>query len=541
MNLKMILMGTLLLTASVSLVAAPKSITIKMDKKGNFANWQNRGAKGDFTPLVKDGKSFIKINSPKKTVNIMSLEKFSVKDPIQVRLKGKFTGKGNVQIGFHSYSKKGAYTGTFPGRRHVYLDARNEEITNLVTFGKYGDITTKEDEKPFCGYVCIYARPGTVGVVSDITIEILPFQPDPGSLIALDDKMAPKKLTLQHRLVLPNEIYAVEGVEMNVYFDNVFLTVNPDNYLFDVACNKGHNFKRRWSFTPGKRDVGTHKWTLRVISDEGLVAKKDLKLHVVPADAGKGKTLSLLMLGDSIMDVTTYPRQVHKLFQGPNNPKLTMVGERGSAEEKAKGMRHQGHAGWAFATFLAKGPLGNADKTGKFILDIPGYFKRNNGGKAPDVIAIQLGCNDIFGSTDFYLPGALLRISKEMDTLIGAFQKAAPNSRIVLCLITPSANQDGIGRVYRCRQTKYQYTKNRFMLNNMIMKKFAGKKNISVISLYHNLDCENNFPMKEYPVNGGNPAKVNMPSDGLHPAPAGGNQLGDTLYSYLKYFVSRKK
>lgn len=541
MKLKMVLMGTLLLAASLSLTAAPKAVSIKVNKKGDFANWQNRGAKGDFTPLVKDGKTFIKINGPKKVVNVMNNDKFALKTPLQIRLTGKFTGKGNVQLGFHSYSKKGVYTGTFPGKRHIFKEAKDVTITNLVTFGEYGDVTTGEDEKPFNGYVCVYARPGTVGVISDITYEVLPFTPDQTSLIAIERKNAPKKLTLQHRLVMPDEIYAVEGVEMNVYFDNVFLTVNPDNYVFDVSCSKGHNFKRRWSFTPGKRDIGTHKWTLQVISDAGLVAKKTLNLHVVPANAGKGKNLSLLMLGDSIIDVTTYPRQVHKLFQGPNNPKLTMVGERGSAEEKARGMRHQGHAGWAFATFLAKGPLGYADKTGKFILDIPAYFKKNNGGKAPDVIAIQLGCNDVFGSTDFYLPGTLARISGEMDTLIGAFRKAAPNSHIVLCLITPCANSDGIGRVYRNNQTKYQYTKNRFMLNNMIMKKFKGKKDISIISLYHNLDCENNFPMKEYPINAGNPIKVKMPSDGLHPAPAGGNQLGDTLYSYLKYFVNRKK
>ena len=539
---KMILAATLA-AAVCGLYAAPQNIVIKADAKGKFLNWTNRSGKGDFAPLQKDGRTNIRINASKKITNISYNEGFRLDDFIQLRVRCKFTGKGTLRIGIHSYNKEKKYTGTFTdGKKNIVSDTP-KEVDNLVIFGKYGDITTKDDERPYLGYPCIYAYPGTEGVISDVTVEIVKMQPDTRSLIAPERKLLPGELPFQHRLVIPDEIYAVQGLEMNVYFDNIFLTVNPDNYVFDVDCPKGHNYKRRWSFTPGKADAGkTYKWTLKVISDQGLVAKKTINLHVVPANAGEGKKLSLLMLGDSIIDVTTYPRRVHKLFQAPGNPKLTMVGDRGKPEEQAKGMRHQGHAGWAFATFLAKGPLGAVDKRGEFVLDIPGYFKRVNGGKAPDVIAVQLGVNDIFGGQDFRLYSALNRISGEMDILIGAFRKAAPNSQIVICLITPCANADGIGQIYRCNQTKYQYTKNRFMLSNMMMEKYVNKDpKISVISLYHNLDCENNFPMGEFPINGGNPEKIKRPKDGLHPSDAGGNQLGDTLYSYLKYYMSKKK
>ncbi len=68
----------------------------------------------------------------------------------------------------------------------------------------------------------------------------------------------------------------------------------------------------------------------------------------------------------------------------------------------------------------------------------------------------------------------------------------------------------------------------------------SADKKLFVIPMYHNLDCENNFPVKKYPVNAGNPAEVVMPSDGLHPAPAGGHQLGDTLYAWLKCQLNKK-
>ena len=96
------------------------------------------------------------------------------------------------------------------------------------------------------------------------------------------------------QLQLPPAIYAVPGVEMNVYFDNIVMTVNPGNYVFDVNCSKGRNGHKRWRFTPASKDVGTYVWELKVISDKGVVASGKTKLIVVPENAGKDKNLSLL-------------------------------------------------------------------------------------------------------------------------------------------------------------------------------------------------------------------------------------------------------
>ena len=45
-------------------------------------------------------------------------------------------------------------------------------------------------------------------------------------------KQAPAELRLQKNFFLPEKIYAVPGVEVNIYFKNVFLTMNPANYMF---------------------------------------------------------------------------------------------------------------------------------------------------------------------------------------------------------------------------------------------------------------------------------------------------------------------
>lgn len=58
------------------------------------------------------------------------------------------------------------------------------------------------------------------------------------------------------KLQLPEEIYAVPGVEANVYFDNTVLLPNPDIFVFEVDCAKGRNDQKRWRVTPSDGDTG---------------------------------------------------------------------------------------------------------------------------------------------------------------------------------------------------------------------------------------------------------------------------------------------
>jgi lysophospholipase L1-like esterase len=521
---------------------AAVEVPIIPGENGEIKNWMVRAACKTDVSCVRDGnRAAIRFNAPKKVVMIsMTSKPIQLADFITVKVRARFKGKGKLKLGFHSYSKKG-YCGTFPAGKKDVINSLDKEIdveTDQI-LGRYSDGYMDADHLPAKGYICVYAFPGTVGEISDFTYEVKKYQPDRNSLIA--NPTLPGVPPLQHRLVIPDTIYAVEGVETNVYFDNVFLSVSPGSYVFDVDCRKGNNFKKKWSFTPGKRDIGKYKWILRVIGKNGLVAKKEIKLVVAPADAGKGRKITLLMVGDSITDVTTFPKRVHALFQKNGNPELTMIGTR-PAVAKNGSMAHEGYAGWAWNSFLKRGPF-IVKKNGNPELDIPAYFAKYNNGIAPDFITIQLGVNDIFGSRDYIIYNTLYNIERNMDTLVNAFRKAAPNAVIGIGLPTPCASQDGMGRIYRCGQTKYQYTKNRLMLSEMVIRKYgkSADKKIFVIPMYNNLDCEHNFPMQEYPVNSGNPAKISMPKDGLHPAEPGGNQLGDTLYAWIKYQLSHPK
>jgi hypothetical protein len=52
------------------------------------------------------------------------------------------------------------------------------------------------------------------------------------------------------QLTLPSVCYAVVGVPMSIYYDNIVLTDKPEHYRFQIESNLGAAEARRWTVTP---------------------------------------------------------------------------------------------------------------------------------------------------------------------------------------------------------------------------------------------------------------------------------------------------
>ncbi len=354
------------------------------------------------------------------------------------------------------------------------------------------------------------------------------------------------------RLLVPEKIYAVPGMEMNVYFNNIVTVVNPANYVFDVDCEKGRNDLKRWRFTPKKEDVGTWKWKIRVIGESGVVAEGESEVVVVPEDTGKDRKFSLLIVGASQTGASHYPNRVAELMKQPGNPEFTSIGTRGKGPGK-----HEGYGGWRWHSFLTRwGYTGKSkndgmhpnrpvgfnspfifEKDGKGVFDLNEYFKRNNGGKAPDAVSFQLGLNDFFLATDETIAEVTKKSIENMEKLIGEFRKLKPAPEIFVFQHIPGAGQDGFGKSYSCGRTSWQYRKNLDYYNRALLKKSKEMKFI-IVPVYINIDTENNYPWDEQPLNGENPAKILRQNNGVHPAKPGYYQMGDVLYCRLKAWLA---
>ena len=348
------------------------------------------------------------------------------------------------------------------------------------------------------------------------------------------------------RLQLPDGIYAVPGVEMNVYFDNITCTITPGNYVFDVTCRKGRNNTKFWTYTPKPEDVGTYDWSVKVINDSGVVAEASTKLHVAPADAGKDKDITVLLVGDSLTHGHVYPTRIFNLFQQPDNPKFHMIGSNGpKGVPQPDGVAHEGWACWMWDTFVhraeprkVKNPQ-SFDIASRFLykvdgkpqLDFKKYFEQYGNGRVPDIITFQLGVNDIAGANDENVHRRCEAILKNADELIAAARAGAPEAIMGVGLVTPGcSSQEGFGHDYNCGLTRWQYKKNQHTLNAAMLKHFADypDKKVFIIPTSLNLDCENNFPVFK-----------GVQCNGVHPTAAGYNQMGDTYYSWMKYWLAK--
>ena len=366
---------------------------------------------------------------------------------------------------------------------------------------------------------------------------------------------------LQKNFFLPEHLYAVPGIECNIYFRNIFLAVNHANYSFDVTCKFGRHDLKRWRYTPKAEDAGkSFPLTIEVSNGREIVASGKTTVHVAPADAGKGREVVILIVGDSLTNATIYPTRIHKLCQGANNPKLVMLGtHRGSARPPLPGgVAHEGYGGWKWESFLTRwkeiDPATKPRaitvfyskskfltlKDGKPVFSLAAYLKKNNF-KTPDVITFQLGVNDVFGATDANRDKMIAQILDNADQLIANFRKEAPNALIGVGFVTPGANQDAFGHNYKCGQTAWGYYVNHFRLNQAMAKRFAGRNKLVMIPGNVNLDTENNFPTVKEAVNAQNPAVTVRQSNGVHPAVSGYNQMGDVYYAWLKYQLAEKQ
>lgn len=521
--------------SAISLLAT--EIKIAPDKNNQPAGWFVRTNEKN---VISCEKETIKINSPQKIVMIQSMEKVPSGELKTVLVRAEFQGKGEIQVGYHIYSKKG-YITTSLGKKTTFESMDKFTVVGeprIIGFLSCG--LPQQDSDVSHIFPCVYIYPGTEGLLRKITCDSTDYKQDTNAPISNSpsDKNMP---AMQRKLLLPDTVYAVPGIETNIYFDNVFLAPNTNNFAFEVICSKGRNYKNRWSFVPTEKDVGKHDLFLNVFDANGIVAKGRVKIAVAPGNAGTGRKISLLMIGDSITDITLFPTRVHALFKRPGNPVLTMIGTR-PAPAANGAMVHEGYSGWKWNTFFEKGSF-VTNQNGLLVLDFKNYFEKNNGGKAPDFITIQLGVNDIFRDYDFMIFNSINSIEKDMDKFINALRTAAPDAEIGIGIPTLGAAQDAFGRVYGCLQTTWQYKKNIFMLGYSMMKKYKNHpdKKISLIPIYVNLDCENNFPTAMYPVNEGNPVQISGQSDGVHPAPAGANQLGDALYAWMKNQLAKQK
>jgi len=357
------------------------------------------------------------------------------------------------------------------------------------------------------------------------------------------------------RLILPEQIPVAVGREANIYFDNVVLVANWRNYVFNVDCAKGTQQEERWTFVPQAGDAGEYPLTLEVFDGENrLLASEKTTIRVVPADAGAGREVTLLIIGDSLTHASVYPEEMLNLCKAPGNPHLTLLGTHhldGTSPEN----RHEGYGGWTFERFVAHydkaGPEAHQGRGSPFVFmedgkptfDFRRYVQEQCGGKTPDFVSIALGCNDTFGATEQNLEATVDRVLGYADKLVAGIRAAGPGTRIgLVTLVPPAASQDAFGANYQCTQTRWQYRRNQHRVVERMKERCGGREGegLYLIPAYVDLDTVHNYPAQEGPANARATARVTRQANGVHPAAEGYRQMADVIYSWMKAVLAAR-
>lgn len=341
------------------------------------------------------------------------------------------------------------------------------------------------------------------------------------------------------QLTLPPSWYGVPGVPMNLYYDNVVLTETPKQYRFEVESDIGRPQTRCWAVTPADKDVGEHLLRVTVKDSQGAVLEEGQTVfRVVPRNAGAGRALRLLIIGDSLTAATIYPNEIARLLSEPGNPRWTMLGTHKPASA-APGVAHEGYGGWTWEAFLSRyhTKLGHKlDDKGRrqsspFVfegkLDIPRYLREHCNGQPPDVVTTLLGINDCFRINPDDPRAMDERISAVLDhaeKFLKAFRAAAPRTAFAVGLTTPpNARESGFEASYKGKYHRWGWKRIQHRLVQRMLDRFGGREREGIYLVPTELNLD---PVDGYPEN-----------NGVHPNPFGYQQIGASFYCWLKWWL----
>lgn len=387
---------------------------------------------------------------------------------------------------------------------------------------------------------------------------------------------------------LPGRIYAAPGLECNIYYKNIIDSVVPQNFSYQVQSKVGSAKLIRWHWTPEAKDAGTtNEVVINAWTDDGIVAALTTQVVVASAPVDPKKRVAFALFADSLTN-SGYQRVVWQDLMDAGCTNFASVGTRRPHPDfKGTWVPHEGIPGYTCSAFLnfcrvtedelksAKGTpqyelykaLGEPkkiggengeydrqwvrsplirerdggpvlDAKGKPVVDVRMWLDKVNGGKAPDIVMVQLGVNDVF-----WLKGEEESLRKQIRDAVmpwyGKFldtlQVEMPRTQFVFTTQPIGANQDAFGENYKSDWNEVQHRKIMFALNKEI-ERFVTERNdprVHILSLAQAVDPFRGFCNWSMPVNARSKDMERRATNAVHLSSEGGAQMADEMAAWV--------
>ena len=374
---------------------------------------------------------------------------------------------------------------------------------------------------------------------------------------------------------IPERVYAAPGLECCIYYKDVFDSVVPQNYAFQTYAAKGRSEVSRWCWTPSADDAGTSvKLVVNAWNDDGLVAAATTTVEVAAVPANPSRRLTFALFGDSLTNCKYQDRILADMLEA-GYVNYTPVGSRRASYPGFA--PHDGFGGYTCGGFLThyrisdeemanvqdeaereqlkalgvpekivhawqrdllRSPL-VAFKNGRKEVDVPAWLTKANGGKAPDVVLIELGVNDVFSyrgeASELHA-----RIRKDVlpsfTKFIATLKPYMPKAKFAICTIPNGCGQDGFAANYGAGWNEIQHRKIMFALNRELdtYVKESGDPDLMLVPVAQAVDPFYSYIHAEMPAHAHSKEPVVRDRNAVHPSAAGGGQMGDAIAAWLR-------
>lgn len=329
---------------------------------------------------------------------------------------------------------------------------------------------------------------------------------------------------------LPDSVYTTTENEMSMYYTNLIRGRFEKNEQIIVNCEVGYPDSMKYNLD--SLQSGLYDFSIQIYDSLGsFIEEADTKIVVTEKFAAYHDTLRILFIGDSYTENGTYIKKIKDSYTESTFYPIEFMGTQYNSQYK---LFHEGYSGrsWYFFGNNTESPF-VFEILGE--LDIEKYLNESLNGKEPDYIVIFLGINDI-GTVN---PESLATIDEgitqifnypRMDKLIDSFIASLPEAKIGIVLIPPTNERE-----YAYTDSDQpDYWERKRMHHRLCQRyidhfKLKGNSNISVIPV--NLSIDTYYGFDE--PNGYDT------SASIHPNLQGYNQIGRSIFGWIKYQVSK--
>lgn len=343
-------------------------------------------------------------------------------------------------------------------------------------------------------------------------------------------------------VVLPRKIIGTTGVEMNLYKNNALLYINIDS----VCAVKFMDFpagafecKTRFRCKPTTTRDSNPQFSVFLNQFKNADIVKNINLRIVDSSVVSGKSLNILVIGDSKVNGGRLSSELRKdLTANGATPNFI-----GTIKADVFNIYHEGRSGWTSADYTkptSKTNYPNAFWDGsKFNFT---YYMTQNGFTGVDYVFINLGTNDYASSVNLGKLDYINDFISNINTMILSIRQYDANVPIVIglaegvCTYQWSSSNDNF---------LYNLNTRARLLNKAAIAEWDNRENekLFVCPLYLSMDMENDYVMIDIPLSDRDETHTTNKTrksvtDTMHQSAVGYGKNADYMFAMIAYIES---